>query len=91
MLTLLLDHQAPQQEEGEARAIAAALRRGRERRGGREMARTLITDVTIFDGSGREPFAGEVLVQGNRIAKWRPAASPAARRRTGSSTAAAPC
>ena len=33
------------------------------------MARILITDVTIFDGSGREPFAGEVLVQGNRIAK----------------------
>ena len=33
------------------------------------MARILITDVTIFDGSGREPFAGEVLVQGKRIAK----------------------
>ena len=33
------------------------------------MARILITDVTIFDGSGRDPFAGEVLVQGNRIAK----------------------
>ena len=33
------------------------------------MTRILITGVTIFDGSGREPFAGEVLVQGNRIAK----------------------
>ena len=33
------------------------------------MARILLTNVTIFDGSGGETFAGEVLVQGNRIAK----------------------
>ncbi len=32
------------------------------------MARILFTDVRIFDGAGDEPFAGEVLVQGNRIA-----------------------
>ena len=31
------------------------------------MAGTLFTNVKIFDGSGAEPFAGEVLVQGNRI------------------------
>ena len=31
------------------------------------MARTLFTDVNIFDGTGAAPFAGEVLVQGNRI------------------------
>ena len=31
------------------------------------MARTLFTDVKIFDGTGAAPFAGEVLVQGNRI------------------------
>jgi imidazolonepropionase-like amidohydrolase len=31
------------------------------------MARTLLSNVTIIDGSGAEPFAGEVLVEGNRI------------------------
>ncbi len=31
------------------------------------MARTLFTNVTIIDGSGAEAFAGEVLVEGNRI------------------------
>jgi imidazolonepropionase-like amidohydrolase len=31
------------------------------------MASTLFTNVVIFDGTGRAPFAGEVLVQGNRI------------------------
>ena len=31
------------------------------------MARTLFSNVTIIDGSGTEPFAGEVLVDGNRI------------------------
>lgn len=31
------------------------------------MAELLITNVTIFDGSGREPFAGEVHIAGNRI------------------------
>ena len=33
------------------------------------MANTLFTNVRIFDGSGDQPFAGEVLVQGNRIAR----------------------
>ena len=33
------------------------------------MARTLFTNVKIFDGTGARPFAGEVLVQGNRIDK----------------------
>ena len=33
------------------------------------MARTLFTNVKVFDGSGSKPFAGEVLVQGNRIEK----------------------
>lgn len=31
------------------------------------MARTLFTNVKIFDGSGSKPFEGSVLVQGNRI------------------------
>ncbi|MFO1055445.1 MAG: amidohydrolase family protein [Dongiaceae bacterium] len=31
------------------------------------MTRTLFTNVTVLDGSGGEPFAGEVLVEGNRI------------------------
>jgi imidazolonepropionase-like amidohydrolase len=31
------------------------------------MSRTLFTNVSIFDGSGRSSFPGEVLVQGNRI------------------------
>ncbi|MBT4867470.1 MAG: amidohydrolase family protein [Planctomycetaceae bacterium] len=33
------------------------------------MNATLFTDVSIFDGTGSDPFAGEVLVEGNRIAK----------------------
>lgn len=32
------------------------------------MPAVLFTNVRIFDGSGRAPFAGEVLVEGNRIA-----------------------
>src|SRR5204863_463442 len=32
------------------------------------MARHVITNVRIFDGTGREPFPGEVLVDGSRIA-----------------------
>jgi imidazolonepropionase-like amidohydrolase len=32
------------------------------------MDRTLITGTTIFDGSGAAPFAGDVLVEGQRIA-----------------------
>ena len=31
------------------------------------MPRTLFTNVRVFDGTGAAPFAGEVLVQGNRI------------------------
>jgi len=33
------------------------------------MANVLFTNVRIFDGSGAMPYAGEVLVQGNRIAR----------------------
>jgi imidazolonepropionase-like amidohydrolase len=32
------------------------------------MARTLFTNVSVLDGSGAVPFAGQVLVDGNRIA-----------------------
>ena len=32
------------------------------------MDRTLIAEATIFDGSGAAPFAGDVLVEGQRIA-----------------------
>jgi imidazolonepropionase-like amidohydrolase len=31
------------------------------------MSGLVITNVKIFDGTGREPFAGEVFVEGNRI------------------------
>ena len=33
------------------------------------MADVLFTNVRIFDGGGETPFQGEVLVQGNRIAR----------------------
>src|SRR5258707_118375 len=33
------------------------------------MANVLFTNVRIFDGSGGQPYTGEVLVQGNRIAR----------------------
>ena len=33
------------------------------------MANVLFTNVRIFDGSGDPPYNGEVLVQGNRIAR----------------------
>jgi imidazolonepropionase-like amidohydrolase len=33
------------------------------------MADVLITNARIFDGSGEQPFTGDVLVQGNRIAR----------------------
>jgi len=33
------------------------------------MANVLFTNVRVFDGSGAMPFSGEVLVQGNRIAR----------------------
>src|ERR1044072_6500716 len=31
------------------------------------MHRTLIANATIFDGSGATPFAGDVLVEGQRV------------------------
>ena len=33
------------------------------------MADVLFTNVRIFDGGGDAPFTGDVLVQGNRIAR----------------------
>jgi imidazolonepropionase-like amidohydrolase len=33
------------------------------------MASVLFSNVRIFDGSGSPPYAGEVMVQGNRIAR----------------------
>ena len=42
------------------------------------MDRTLIANTTIFDGSGAKPFAGDVLIEGRRIAAvQRGAACPA--------------
>ena len=38
----------------------------------------LITNVRIFDGSGREPFAGSVRVEGNRITEVGPGPPPTA-------------
>jgi len=32
------------------------------------VSKTLITNATIFDGTGRKPFLGSLLVEGNRIA-----------------------
>ena len=53
------------------RARAARLpRRGREITfPGGGMANVLFTNVRIFDGSGAQPYAGDVLVQGNRISR----------------------
>lgn len=33
------------------------------------MTATLFTNVSVIDGTGAEPFAGEVLVKGNRVAQ----------------------
>ncbi len=33
------------------------------------MANTLFTNVRVIDGTGAQPFAGEVLIQGNRISR----------------------
>ena len=33
------------------------------------MANVLFTNVRIIDGTGAPPYSGEVLVQGNRIAR----------------------
>jgi imidazolonepropionase-like amidohydrolase len=42
------------------------------------MANVLFTNVRILDGSGAAPFAGQVLVQGNRIAQIGRAGRPLA-------------
>src|SRR5262245_65712075 len=36
------------------------------------MTTRLITSVRILDGTGREPFAGSVRIEGNRIAEVSP-------------------
>jgi imidazolonepropionase-like amidohydrolase len=41
-------------------------------------ARTLFRDVQVLDGSGAPPFAGAVLVEGNRIRSVTPAITPVA-------------
>jgi N-acyl-D-aspartate/D-glutamate deacylase len=33
------------------------------------MANVMFTNVRIFDGSGSQPYHGDVLVQGNRISR----------------------
>ena len=33
------------------------------------MADVLFTNARVFDGSGEQPFNGDVLVQGNRITR----------------------
>jgi len=43
------------------------------------MARTLFTNVSVLDGSGAPPFAGEVLVEGNRIKEVAKAGAKPAR------------
>src|SRR5260370_40178072 len=42
------------------------------------MTSCLITNVRILDGTGREPFAGSVRVEGNRIADVSAGSSSAA-------------
>jgi imidazolonepropionase-like amidohydrolase len=37
--------------------------------GGNEMTSTLFRNVTVWDGINDEPYAGEVIVEGNRIRK----------------------
>ena len=41
------------------------------------MSNTLFTNVRIIDGSGAPPYAGEVLVQGNRISRVTRGGRPA--------------
>jgi imidazolonepropionase-like amidohydrolase len=43
------------------------------------MTSRLITNARILDGTGREPFAGSVRIDGPRIAEVSPALAPAAR------------
>ena len=48
------------------------------------MTSTLFTNVRIIDGTGAQPYPGEVLVQGNRIARVGRGPRPCrARRPTG--------
>jgi cytosine/adenosine deaminase-related metal-dependent hydrolase len=47
------------------------------------MASQLFTNLMIFDATGRAPFPGEVLVQGNRIAKVAEGANQIARDQAG--------
>ena len=41
------------------------------------MARTLIANAMIFDGTGKAPFKGDLLVEGNRIVAVTPAGAAA--------------
>jgi len=43
------------------------------------MQATIFTNVMIFDGTGSDPFAGEVMVDGNRITKVANGSEPIAR------------
>ena len=45
----------------------------------RDSAPTLFTNARVFDASGRAPFAGEVLVRGQRIEAVSEASTPLAR------------
>ncbi|HUK59783.1 MAG TPA: amidohydrolase family protein, partial [Stellaceae bacterium] len=40
------------------------------------MARILLTNVKVFDGTGAASYPGEVLVEGNRIEAVRKAGQP---------------
>jgi Imidazolonepropionase and related amidohydrolases len=40
------------------------------------MDRTLFTNVTVLDCTGAQPYAGEVLIEGNRIKQLAKAAKP---------------
>jgi imidazolonepropionase-like amidohydrolase len=41
------------------------------------LGRTLIANATIFDATGKAPFKGHLLIEGNRIGEVLPAAAPA--------------
>ena len=44
------------------------------------MARTVFTNVNVFDGTGEKPWAGEVAIEGNRIRKVARGGRPLPRR-----------
>jgi imidazolonepropionase-like amidohydrolase len=56
------------------------------------MAQTLFRNVKVIDGSGAAPFAGEVLVEGNRVSEVGPrvASAPGARVIDGAGTVLMP-